>query len=107
MWQEDLSSLLDTAVTADLTFAVLGEELVDITRQLPENLDPEVLRGLGTGSVARFDTDWPDSWGIRFNGSACLDADGYYYWYVADISAYVSYVGGVFTLSDFHLNGNE
>lgn len=107
LWQEDLSSLLDTAVTADRTFAVLGEELVDITRQLPENLDPEVLRGLGTGSVARFDTDWPDSGGIRFNGSACLDADGYYYWYVADISAYVSYAGGVFTLSDFHLNGNE
>ena len=107
LWQEDLSSLLDTAVTADRTFAVLGEELGDITRQLPENLDPEVLRGLGTGSVARFDTDWPDSGGIRFNGSACLDADGYYYWYVADISAYVSYAGGVFTLSDFHLNGNE
>lgn len=34
LWQEDLSSLLDTAVTADRTFAVLGEELVDITRQL-------------------------------------------------------------------------
>ena len=38
LWQEDLSSLLDTAVSDERTFAVLGEELVDITRQLPENL---------------------------------------------------------------------
>lgn len=106
LWQEDLSSLLDTAVSDERTFAVLGEELVDITRQLPENLEPGVLWGLGTGSVAGFDTDWPRGADIRFSGSACLDGDGYYNWYVADISAYVSYAGGVFTLSDFHLNSH-
>ena len=106
LWQEDLSSLLDTAVSDERTFAVLGEELVDITRQLPEDLEPEVLWGLGTGSVAGFDTDWPRGADIRFSGSACLDGDGYYNWYVADISAYVSYASGVFTLSDFHLNSH-
>lgn len=106
LWQEDLSSLLDTAVSDERTFAVLGEELVDITRQLPENLEPGVLWGLGTGSVAGFDTDWPRGADIRFSGSACLDGDGYYNWYVADISAYVFYAGGVFTLSDFHLNSH-
>ena len=106
LWQEDLSSLLDTAVSDERTFAVLGEELVDITRQLPENLEPEVLWGLGTGSVAGFDTDWPRGADIRFSGSACLDGDGYYNWYVANISAYVSYAGGVFALSDLHLNSN-
>ena len=106
LWQEDLSSLLDTAVSDERTFAVLGEELVDITRQLPEDLEPEVLWGLGTGSVAGFDTDWPRGADIRFSGSACLDGDGYYNWYVADISAYVFYAGGVFTLSGFHLNSH-
>ena len=106
LWQKDLPSLLDTATTGDRTFAVLGEELVDITRQLPENLEPEVLWGLSTGSVAGFDTDWPRGADIRFSGSVCLDADGYNSWYVADISAYVSYAGGVFTLSDLHLNSN-
>lgn len=106
LWQKDLSSLLDTATVGDRTFAVLGEELVDITRQLPENLEPEVLWGLSTGSIAGFDTDWPRGADIRFSGSACLDADGYYSCYVADISAYVSYAGGVFILSDFHLNSN-
>ena len=74
--------------------------------QLPENLEPETLRGLGTGNVAGFDTDWPCGADIRFSGSVCLDADGYNSWYVADISAYVSYAGGVFTLSDLHLNSN-
>ena len=106
LWEEQLTSLLGTEAISGRTFAVLGEELVDITRHLPEGLEPEALRGLGTGSIARFEADCSDGTDIRFSGSVCLDADGYNSWYVADISAYVSYAGGVFTLSDLHLNSN-
>ena len=106
LWRDQLSALLTLVKGNNRVWVSLGRELVDITSQLPENLDPETLRGLGTGNVAGFDTDWPRGADIRFSGSACLDADGYYSWYVADISAYVSCAGGVFTLSDLHLNSN-
>lgn len=106
LWGEQLASLLGTAAVSGRTFAVLGEELVDITRHLPEGLEPEALRGLGTGSIARFETDCSDGTDIRFSGSACLDADGFYYCYVADLSADVSYADGVYTLSNFHLDSN-
>ena len=106
LWRDQLSALLTLVKGNNRVWVSLGRELVDITSQLPENLDPETLRGLGTGNVAGFDTDWPRGADIRFSGSACLDGDGYYNWYVADISAYVSYAGGVFTLSDLHLNSN-
>lgn len=106
LWRVQLSALLTLVKGNNRVWVSLGRELVDITQQLPENLEPEALRGLGTGSVAGFDTDWPRGADIRFSGSACLDADGNYNWYVADISAYVSYADGVFTLSDFHLNSN-
>ena len=106
LWRDQLSALLTLVKGNNRVWVSLGRELVDITSQLPENLEPETLRGLGTGNVAGFDTDWPRGADIRFSGSACLDADGYYSWYVADISAYVSYAGGVFTLSDLHLNSN-
>ena len=106
LWRDQLSALLTLVKGNNRVWVSLGRELVDITSQLPENLEPETLRGLGTGNVAGFDTDWPRGADIRFSGSVCLDADGYYNWYVADISAYVSYAGGVFTLSGFHLNSN-
>lgn len=106
LWRDQLSALLTLVKGNNRVWVSLGRELVDITSQLPENLDPETLRGLGTGNVAGFDTDWPRGADIRFSGSVCLDADGYNSWYVADISAYVSYAGGVFTLSDLHLNSN-
>ena len=106
LWRDQLSALLTLVKGNNRVWVSLGRELVDITSQLPENLEPETLRGLGTGNVAGFDTDWPRGADIRFSGSVCLDADGYYYWYVADISACVSYAGGVFTLSDFHLDSN-
>lgn len=106
LWRDQLSALLTLVKGNNRVWVSLGRELVDITSQLPENLEPETLRGLGTGNVAGFDTDWPRGADIRFSGSACLDADGYYSWYVADILAYVSYAGGVFTLSDLHLNSN-
>ena len=106
LWRDQLSALLTLVKGNNRVWVSLGRELVDITSQLPENLEPETLRGLGTGNVAGFDTDWPRGADIRFSGSVCLDADGYNSWYVADISAYVSYAGGVFTLSDFHLNSN-
>ena len=106
LWRVQLSALLTLVKGNNHVWVSLGRELVDITSQLPENLEPEALRGLGTGSAAGFDADWPRSADIRFSGRACLDADGDYNGYVADISAYVSYAGGVFTLSDFHLNSN-
>ena len=106
LWRNQLSALLTLVKGNNRVWVSLGRELVDITSQLPENLEPETLRGLGTGNVAGFDTDWPRGADIRFSGSVCLDADGYNSWYVADISAYVSYAGGVFTLSDLHLNSN-
>ena len=106
LWRDQLSALLTLVKGNNRVWVSLGRELVDITSQLPENLEPETLRGLGTGNVAGFDTEWPRSADIRFSGSVCLDADGYNSWYVADISAYVSYAGGVFTLSDLHLNSN-
>lgn len=106
LWRDQLSALLTLVKGNNRVWVSLGRELVDITSQLPENLEPETLRGLGTGNVAGFDTDWPCGADIRFSGSVCLDADGYNSWYVADISAYVSYAGGVFTLSDLHLNSN-
>ena len=106
LWRDRLSALLTLVKGNNRVWVSLGRELVDITSQLPENLEPETLRGLGTGNVAGFDTDWPRGADIRFSGSVCLDADGYNSWYVADISAYVSYAGGVFTLSDLHLNSN-
>ena len=106
LWRVQLSSLLTLVKRNNRVWVSLGRELVDITQQLPENLEPEVLRGLGTGSAAGFDTDWPRGADIRFSGRACLDADGYYNWYVADISAYISYADGVFTLSNFHLSSN-
>ena len=106
LWRDQLSALLTLVKGNNRVWVSLGRELVDITPQLSENLEPEALWGLGTGNVARFDTDWPRSADIRFSGSACLDADGYYNWYVADISAYVCYADGVFTLSDFHLNSH-
>ena len=106
LWRDQLSALLTLVKGNNRVWVSLGRELVDITSQLPENLEPETLRGLGTGNVAGFDTDWPRGADIRFSGSACLDADGYYSWYAADILAYVSYAGGVFTLSDLHLNSN-
>lgn len=106
LWGEQLAFLLGTAAVSGRTFAVLGEELVDITRHLPEGLEPEALWGLGTGSIARFEADCSDGTDIRFSGSACLDADGFYYCYVADLSADVSYADGVYTLSNFHLDSN-
>ena len=106
LWRDQLSALLTLVKGNNRVWVSLGRELVDITPQLSENLEPEALWGLGTGNVAGFDTDWPRGADIRFSGSVCLDADGYNSWYVADISAYVSYAGGVFTLSDLHLNSN-
>ena len=106
LWRDQLASLLTLVKGNNRVWVSLDRELVDITSQLPENLEPATLRGLCTGSVAGFDADWPRSADIRFRGRACLDVDGDYNWYVADISAYVSYADGGFALSEFHLNSN-
>lgn len=106
LWGERMRSLLDTAAIDDRLYGVLGEELVDITRQLPAGLLPAEVKGLGTGAIAGFDLETcRDGCGdIRFCGSACLDADGYNDCYVADLTASVTYEDGIFTLSDFHLD---
>lgn len=103
LWQDQLSELLDFAVISDTAYAVLGEEAVDITGQLP--IAPEELNGLNTGAICRFGVGYPDSMDIYFNGSAGIRAEKIASnVYVADISAAVSYADGTFTLSDFHLH---
>lgn len=103
LWQDQLSELLDFTVISGTAYAILGEELVDITPQLP--VAPEELDGLNTGLICRFDAEYPDSVDIDFDGSVGIDAEeigGNVY--VADISASVSYADGTFTLSNFHLD---
>lgn len=102
LWQEQLSELLDFTAISGTAYAILGEELVDITRQLP--VAPEELNGLNTGLICRFDVEYPDSVDIYFGGSVGIDAEKIAGVYVAGISASVSYADGVFTLSNFHLD---
>lgn len=103
LWQDRLSELLDFLVIGDTAYAVLGEERVDITCQLP--IAPGELDGLNTSSTCRFGTGYPDSMDIHFSGSVGIHAEkiaGNVY--VADISASVFYADGEFILSDFHLD---
>ena len=106
LWGEQMPNLLATEIINNRLYGVLGEELVDITRQLPEGMLPEEVKGLGTGTFAGFDIEtYRNGCGdILFCGGACLDADGYNYWYVADLTASVAYENGIFSLSAFHLN---
>ena len=112
LWQEDLSGLLSVASAGDRTYAILGTELVDLTdeiqTQVPD-LNPAMIEGAATGSRANFSTQSDtgrNSGTLFFVGSAMLVGEEIpYYWYVADITAAISYENGTFTLSEFHLDG--
>lgn len=97
-WQ--LEELLGVFGSGGRTWVSLGEELADITAHLPENVGTEDIQGLYTGSRASFNVDWE----IEYSGSASIITAGYYYWYVTDVSARVSYGDGIFTFSEFHLD---
>lgn len=108
---EQLAALLSTAVLGDRTYVVLGEELTEITRRLPETLAPEDIHGLVTGDWVSFSADaQPDALPvIGLSADAWLDAEDCppTAWYVADISAAVGYADGTYTLSGFHLNSMD
>lgn len=113
-WQAmgDLTDLLRLEVVGGRVYGVLGTELVDLTSQLPENVDLTSLKGLVTGDIVSFDVtpdaEWENS--IRFRGGAWLDGDHAVLpplvWYVAGVTAVVTYENGGFTLSDLQLNSS-
>ena len=111
LWQEDLSGLLSVTSVGDRTYAVLGTERVDLTDEIQAqfpDLDPPRIEDATTGSWANFSKQ-SDTGGnsgtLFFAGSAMLVGEEVPYdWYVADITAAISYENGIFTLSDFHLD---
>ena len=108
---ERLSALLSTAVLGDRTYVVLGEELTEITRRLPETQAPEDIHGLVTGDWVLFSADvQPDALPvIELSAGAWLDAEACQptAWYIAELSATVGYADGTYTLSEFHLNSMD
>lgn len=100
LYTEQLAALLGVFGRDGRTWVSLGEELVDITAHLPEGVVTGDIQGLYTGSRAAFTVDY----GIEYHGSASIIAAGYYYWYVTDITARVSFADGTFTFSKFHLD---
>lgn len=111
LWQEDLSGLLSVTSAGDRTYAVLGTERVDLTDEIQAqfpDLDPPRIEDATTGSWANFSKQ-SDTGGnsgtLFFAGFAMLVGEEVPYdWYVADITAAISYKNGIFTLSDFHLD---
>ena len=103
-----LTEALRVETVGDRTFAVLGRELLEITELTEDRAPPQ---GLAAGSIVAFDVDPedPDGMPIRFRGSAWLEGEDYppTVWYGADLSAWVRYENGVFTLSGLHLDGIE
>ena len=107
---DDLSSVMRAEAVGGRAYAILGTELVDITRLLPEGADPADMEGLVAGDIVYFEIDPNSNWGeyIQFRGAAWLD--GIFpatLGYVVDVSADITYEDGIFTLSGIHLNGNE
>lgn len=97
LW-EGVSSLLRLERAGDRTFLILGRELAEVdSAALPEE-DREPF----TGSTIQFEV-FPDERRIRFWGGV----DVFPASYVADLSADAAYQDGVFTLSNFHLYGND
>ena len=103
-----LKEALRVETVGDRTFAVLGRELLEITELTEDRAPPQRL---AAGSIVAFDVDPedPDGMPIRFRGSAWLEGEDYppTAWYGADLSAWVRYENGVFTLSGLHLDGIE
>jgi hypothetical protein len=78
---------------------------VEVTDKLPEDLKKADIRGFNTGELAQFERT--DGTNVVFNGAVCLDVEnGYYYWYVADLAALVTYKDEAFSLSQFHIDAS-
>ena len=60
------------------------------------------LESASSGMIADFSTE--DRGGLRFRGAFCLSPpDSAMPCYVAETSAQILYLNGIFTLQDFHL----
>ena len=109
LWRDALSGQLSVVTAEDRTYAVLGRELVDLTDVLlAENIAPGAIQDVSTGSQAAFSA-WPHEkepgGSLRFQGAVMLEGEDIPYdWYVAALSASVSYQDGGFTLSEIHLD---
>lgn len=97
LW-EGVSALLRLERTGDRAFLILGRELAEVD---PAAL-PEEDRAPFTGSTIQFEV-LPEERRVRFWGGVDVRPT----WYIADLSADVAYRDGVFTLSNFHLYGND
>lgn len=97
LW-EGVSALLRLERTGDRAFLILGRELAEVD---PAAL-PEEDRAPFTGSTIQFEV-LPEEHRVRFWGGVDVRPT----WYIADLSADVAYRDGVFTLSNFHLYGND
>lgn len=97
LW-EGVSSLLRLERTGDRAFLILGRELVEVDSAVL----PEEERKPFTGSTIQFEV-FPEERCIRFWGGV----DVIPAWYIAEISADAAYQDGTFTLSNFHLYGND
>lgn len=101
LWQEQFSRKLSVQTAEGRVFAVLGRELCDISEEL-DFLDPDLITGMDTGNTIGFRVE---DGRICCLGTARITAEGYADgWYVAGLSADVSYKDGIFTLDHFHLD---
>lgn len=109
LFTEELTSALSVVTVNGRTYSILGTELADITRDLPEDTDPADIEGLRAGDIVYFEAT-PDSpfFGerFRFQGAACLSGEGFpaALCYVAELEAIVSYKDGIFTLTNIQLS---
>lgn len=97
LW-EGISSLLRLERMGDRAFLILGRELAEVDSAAL----PEEERTPFTGSAIQFEV-FPEERRIRFWGGVDVFPTSY----VADLSADAAYQDGVFTLSNFHLYGND
>lgn len=97
LW-EGVSSLLRLERTGDRAFLILGRELAEVDSAAL----PEEDRAPFTGSTIQFEV-FPEERRVRFLGGVDVAPT----WYIADLSADVAYQDGTFTLSNFHLYGND
>ena len=96
LW-EGVSSLLRLERAEDRAFLILGRELAEVDSAAL----PEEDRAPSIGDTIQFEV-FPEECRVRFWGGVDVVPT----WYIADISAGVTYQDGIFTLSGFHLYGN-
>lgn len=97
LW-EGASSLLRLERMGDRAILILGRELAEVD---PAAL-PEEDRAPSVGDTIQFEV-FPEECRVRFSGGVDVRPTSY----IADLSADVAYQDGTFTLSNFHLYGNE